>query len=144
MHVLEHYNLISNTSEPAREPEIPKNFADMVDDAEIWTVDPGISTIFTAVDSTEHERIQATSLEEYYHLCGYNLATRRRKEHQECHLDVFKYISELPTLKTVNLTSFLLAASTRLQKYQDKWSQKLKFKTYINKQKVWRIKYGWR
>ncbi|KAL4215253.1 hypothetical protein AB4K20DRAFT_1872948, partial [Rhizopus microsporus] len=53
----------------------------------------------------------------------------RRKEHQECHLDEFKYISELPTLKTANLTSFLLAASTRLQNYQrihnyycqDKW-----------------------
>ncbi|CEI95970.1 hypothetical protein RMCBS344292_10144 [Rhizopus microsporus] len=42
------------------------------------------------------------------------LATRRRKEHQECHLDEFKYISELPTLKTANLNSFLLAASTRL------------------------------
>ncbi|CEG71866.1 hypothetical protein RMATCC62417_07525 [Rhizopus microsporus] len=71
------------------------------------------------------------------------VATRRRKEHQECHLDEFKYIGELPTLKTANLTSFLLAASTRLQNYQrihnyycqDKWSQKLKFKTYINKQK---------
>ncbi|ORE15383.1 hypothetical protein BCV71DRAFT_273849 [Rhizopus microsporus] len=79
----------------------------------------------------------------YYHLCGYNLAIRRRKEHQECHLDEFKYISELPTLKTAHLTSFLLAASTSLQNYQrihnyycqDKWSQKLKFKTYINKQK---------
>ncbi|KAG1175900.1 hypothetical protein G6F70_001925 [Rhizopus microsporus] len=55
----------------------------------------------------------------------------------------FKYISELPTLKTANLTLFLLAASTRLQNYQrihnyycqDKWPQKLKFKTYINKQK---------
>ncbi|CEI93878.1 hypothetical protein RMCBS344292_08104 [Rhizopus microsporus] len=47
-----------------------------------------------------------------------NLATRRRKEHQECHLDEFKYISELPTLKTANLTLFLLAASTRLQNYQ--------------------------
>ncbi|KAG1203126.1 hypothetical protein G6F70_001676 [Rhizopus microsporus] len=76
----------------------------------------------------------------YYHLCGYNLATRRRKEHQECHLDEFKYISELPTLKTANLTSFLLATSTSLRNYQrihnyycqDKWSQKLKFKTYIS------------
>ncbi|KAL4211882.1 hypothetical protein AB4K20DRAFT_1958851 [Rhizopus microsporus] len=126
-----------------REPKTPKNSVDIVDDAEIWAVDPGISTIFTAVDSTEHERVRTTSLEEYYHLCGYNLATRRRKEHQECHLDEFKYIGELPTLKTANLTSFLLAASTRLQNYQrihnyycqDKWSQKLKFKTYINKQK---------
>ncbi|CEJ01613.1 hypothetical protein RMCBS344292_15636 [Rhizopus microsporus] len=89
-------------------------------------VDPGISTIFTAVDSTEHERVQTTILEEYYHLCGYNLAIRRQKEHQECHLDEF---NELPTLKTANLTSFLLAASTRLQNYQrihnyyhqDKW-----------------------
>ncbi|ORE20540.1 hypothetical protein BCV71DRAFT_154237, partial [Rhizopus microsporus] len=88
-------------------------------------------------------RIRTSSLEEYYHLCSYNLATRRRKEHQECHLNEFKYISELPTLKTAHLTSFLLAASTCLQNYQrihnyycqDKWSQKLKFKTYINKQK---------
>ncbi|CEG76575.1 hypothetical protein RMATCC62417_11459 [Rhizopus microsporus] len=129
--------------EPRRELKTPKDFADIVDNAEIWAVDPGISTIFTEVDSTEHERTRATSLEEYYHLCGYNLATRRRKEHQECHLDKFKYISELPTLKTANLTSFLLAASIRLQNYQriynyycqDKWSQKLKLKTYINKQK---------
>ncbi|ORE03906.1 hypothetical protein BCV72DRAFT_186705, partial [Rhizopus microsporus var. microsporus] len=95
-----------------------KDFADIVDDAEIWDVDPGISIIFTVVDSTEHERIRTTSLEEYYYLYGYNLATRRRKEHQEYHLDEFKYISELPTLKTANLTSFLLAASTRLHNYQ--------------------------
>ncbi|CEG81449.1 hypothetical protein RMATCC62417_15653 [Rhizopus microsporus] len=130
-------------NEPRREPKTPKDFADIVDDAEIWVVDPGISTIFTAVDSTEHERIRTTSLEEYYHLCGYNLATRRRKEHQECHLDEFKYISELSTLKTADLAIFLLAVSTRLQNYQrihnyycqDKWSQKLKFKTYTNKQK---------
>ncbi|CEI98566.1 hypothetical protein RMCBS344292_12672 [Rhizopus microsporus] len=54
-----------------------KDFADIVDDAEIWAVYPGISTIFTAVDSTEHKRIRTTSLEEYYHLCGYNLAIRR-------------------------------------------------------------------
>ncbi|ORE19455.1 hypothetical protein BCV71DRAFT_177649, partial [Rhizopus microsporus] len=108
-------------------------------------VDPGISTIFTAVDSTEHERVRTTSLEECYHLCGYNLATRRRKEHQECHLDKFKYIGELLTLKTANLAAFLLAASTRPQGYQrihnhyrqDKWCIALlhDFKAYINKQK---------
>ncbi|PHZ16394.1 uncharacterized protein RHIMIDRAFT_233994 [Rhizopus microsporus ATCC 52813] len=62
----------------------PKDFADIVDDAQLWVVGPGISTIFIAIDSTEHERIRTTSLGEYYHLCGYNLATRRRKEHQEC------------------------------------------------------------
>ncbi|CEG76752.1 hypothetical protein RMATCC62417_11609 [Rhizopus microsporus] len=92
--------------EPRREPKTPKDFADIVDDAEIWAVDPGISTTYTAVDSTEHERVRTTSLEEYYHSCGYNLATRRRKEYQECHLDEFKCISELSTLKTANLASF--------------------------------------
>ncbi|CEI97429.1 hypothetical protein RMCBS344292_11561 [Rhizopus microsporus] len=80
---------VSIQGEPRKEPKTPKDFADIVDDAEIWAVDPGISTIFTAVDSTEHERVRTTSLEVYYHLCGYNLATRRRKEHQECHLDEF-------------------------------------------------------
>ncbi|CEI95043.1 hypothetical protein RMCBS344292_09244 [Rhizopus microsporus] len=72
---------VSIQDEPRREPKTPKDFVDIVDDAEIWAVDPGISTIFTAVDSTEHERVRTTSLEEYYHLCGYNLATRRQKEH---------------------------------------------------------------
>ncbi|CEG79937.1 hypothetical protein RMATCC62417_14342 [Rhizopus microsporus] len=69
--------IVSIQDEPRREPKTPKDFADIVDDAEIWVVDPDISIIFTAVDSTEHERIRTTSLEEYYHLCGYNLATRR-------------------------------------------------------------------
>ncbi|CEJ01632.1 hypothetical protein RMCBS344292_15655 [Rhizopus microsporus] len=131
---------VSIQGEYKREPKTPKNFVDIVDDAEIWAVDLGISTIFTAVDSTEHERVRTTSLEEYYHLCGYNLATRRRKEHQECHLEEFKYISELPTLKTANLTSFLLAASTRLQNYQrihnyycqDKWYVALLHGVYFN------------
>ena len=126
--------------EPKREPKTPKDFADIVDDAEIWAVDPGISTIFTAVDSTEHERVRIISLEEYYHLCSYNLAIRRRKEHQECHLDGFKYISKLPTLKTANLISFLLAASTRLQSYQrihnyycqNKWYVVLLHGVYFN------------
>ncbi|CEI90906.1 hypothetical protein RMCBS344292_05215 [Rhizopus microsporus] len=84
---------VSIQDEPKREPKTPKDFADIVDDAEIWAIDPGISAIFTAVESTEHEHVRTISLEEYYHLCGYNLATRRRKEHQECHLNEFKYIS---------------------------------------------------
>ncbi|KAG1177707.1 hypothetical protein G6F70_001763 [Rhizopus microsporus] len=103
---------VSIQDEPKREPKTPKDFVDIVDDAGIWDVDPSISTIFTAVDSTEYERVQTTSF-------------------------------ELPTLKTANLASFLLSASTRLQNYQrihnyycqDKWSQKSKFKAYINKQK---------
>ena len=71
----------------------------------------------------------------------YNLATRRRKEHQECHLDKFKYIGELLTLKTANLAAFLLAASTRPQGYQrihnhyrqDKWCIALLHDVYFNK-----------
>jgi hypothetical protein len=91
---------VSIQDEPRREPKTPKDFTDIVDDAEVWAVDPGILATFTAVDSTGHERtrVRTTSLKEYCHLCGYNIA-RRRKEHQEFHLDEFKYISELPTLK---------------------------------------------
>ncbi|CEI92154.1 hypothetical protein RMCBS344292_06424 [Rhizopus microsporus] len=69
---------VSFQDELKREPKTPKDFADIVDDAEIWAVDPGISTIFIAVDSTKHERIRTTSLEECCHLCGYSLATRIR------------------------------------------------------------------
>ncbi|KAL4215254.1 hypothetical protein AB4K20DRAFT_1972830 [Rhizopus microsporus] len=47
--------------ESTKAPKTPKDFVDIVDDAKIWAVDPGISTIFTAVDSTEHERIRTTS-----------------------------------------------------------------------------------
>ncbi|CEJ00443.1 hypothetical protein RMCBS344292_14498 [Rhizopus microsporus] len=48
---------VSIQDEPRTEPKTPKDFADIVDDAEIWAVDPGISAIFTAVDSIEHERV---------------------------------------------------------------------------------------
>ncbi|CEG65139.1 hypothetical protein RMATCC62417_01990 [Rhizopus microsporus] len=63
------YKIASIQYEPGRGPKTTKDFADIVDDAEIWAVDPGISTIFTAVESTEHEHVRTTSLEEYYHLC---------------------------------------------------------------------------
>ncbi|ORE08228.1 hypothetical protein BCV72DRAFT_261567 [Rhizopus microsporus var. microsporus] len=80
-------------------------FSGASDDEEIWVADPGISTIFTAIDFTEHERIRKTILKEYYHLCGYKLAAKKTK-------------SVLPTFKTANLTSILLAASARLQNHQ--------------------------
>ncbi|KAG1549199.1 hypothetical protein G6F50_013378 [Rhizopus delemar] len=62
---------------------------------------------------------------------------RTKDQHEETD------VATRSTLKTANLTSFLLAASTRLQNYQrihnyycqDKWSQKLKFKTYISNKK---------
>ncbi|ORE07552.1 hypothetical protein BCV72DRAFT_304532 [Rhizopus microsporus var. microsporus] len=48
---------VSIQGEPRREPKTPKDFADIVDDAEIWAVDPGISVIFTAVDSTGQKHL---------------------------------------------------------------------------------------
>ena len=54
---------VSIQDEPKRESKTPKDSADIVDDAEIWAVDSDISTIFTAVDSTEHGRIRTTNLE---------------------------------------------------------------------------------
>ncbi|ORE05926.1 hypothetical protein BCV72DRAFT_305950 [Rhizopus microsporus var. microsporus] len=35
---------VSIQDEPRREPKAPKDFADIFDDADIWVVDPGIST----------------------------------------------------------------------------------------------------
>lgn len=37
---------------------------------------------FTAVDSTEHKRIRIVSLEEYYHLCGYNTNKKCNQAHE--------------------------------------------------------------
>ena len=63
-----------------------KNPLDFIDDTrngcDIWAVDPGITSIITALDSFgDNERQRIVSLDEYYHLCGYNDATFIRKKH---------------------------------------------------------------
>ncbi|KAG2204142.1 hypothetical protein INT47_011625 [Mucor saturninus] len=109
----------------------------------VWGVDSGIIDLITAVDSSgDKERQRTTSLDEYYHLCGYNQATFQRYKHQSQNESVFQLISQLPSLKTTNSHDFLLASKKRFVDYDilcnyynnDNWSSKLKFKTYIKKQ----------
>ncbi|PHZ12874.1 uncharacterized protein RHIMIDRAFT_291478 [Rhizopus microsporus ATCC 52813] len=122
-----------------------KNPSDFIDDirngCDIWGVGPGVSTTLTAVDTSGRQR--TTSLDEYYHLCGYNNANFIRKKHQEQHTAQFLKISNLSSLKTSNITEFTKACQERLSLYDDitsyynenAWSSKLKFQCYIRKQK---------
>ncbi|KAG2206160.1 hypothetical protein INT47_003809 [Mucor saturninus] len=124
----------------------PTDFvSDIRNGCTVWGVDPGIIDLITTVDSSEDkERQRTTSLDEYYHLCGYNRATFQRHKHQSQNESVFQLISQLPSLKTTNSYDFLLASKKRLVDYDilcnyynsDNWSSKLIFKTYIKKQKA--------
>src|ERR1700676_3878792 len=70
---------------PARDLQTPESFANWIEFGEhrttIWGVDPGITDIFVAVDGLleDPHRVRQTSCQEYYHLCGYNKATRQRE-----------------------------------------------------------------
>ncbi|KAL4215593.1 hypothetical protein AB4K20DRAFT_1991562 [Rhizopus microsporus] len=62
-----------------------KNPSDFIDDirndCDIWAVDPGITSMIISLDSSgDNEWQRITSLDEYYHLCGYNDATFIRKK----------------------------------------------------------------
>ncbi|PHZ09414.1 uncharacterized protein RHIMIDRAFT_240526 [Rhizopus microsporus ATCC 52813] len=86
----------------------PSDFTnDIQNGCDIWGVDPGVSTTLTAVDTPRRQR--TTSLDEYYHLYGYNDANFIRKKHQEQHTAQFLKISNLSSLKTSNITEFAKA-----------------------------------
>ncbi|CEG78604.1 hypothetical protein RMATCC62417_13183 [Rhizopus microsporus] len=86
----------------------PKDFLkDIENGCDVWGVDPGVSTILTAVDTSGRQR--TTSLDEYYNLCGYNNANFIRKKHQEQHTAPFLKISNLSSLKTSNIPEFAKA-----------------------------------
>ncbi|ORE01275.1 hypothetical protein BCV72DRAFT_322274 [Rhizopus microsporus var. microsporus] len=126
-----------------------KNPSDFIDDirngCDVWGIDPGVSTILTSVDTSGRQ--STTSLDEYYHLCGYNNANFIRKKHQEQHTAQFLKISNLSSLKTSNVTEFAKACKTgsvcmmilqdTVMKMPAKFcrSSKLKFQCYIRKQK---------
>lgn len=84
----------------------------------VWGIDPGVTDIFTAVDSgfsSLNARIRKASIKEYHHICGLNLATQRRMQHQQYNQEDVRFISKSPTLKTPNLINFSKAASIRLK-----------------------------
>ncbi|KAI7898956.1 uncharacterized protein BX663DRAFT_489525 [Cokeromyces recurvatus] len=122
-----------------------KQPADFLEDIEngciVWRVDPGVNTIFTAVDTPGRQR--TTSLDEYYHLCGYNDATFIQNQHQKQHMAEYSKISNLSSLKTSIIKDFIKACKERLALYDDikkyynenNWKSKLKFQYYMKKQK---------
>ncbi|KAI8638725.1 hypothetical protein BD408DRAFT_351345, partial [Parasitella parasitica] len=108
---------------------------------QIFAIDPGIRDITTAVDQLGRER--TTSLKEYYHLCGFNVASTQREQHKKQYMNEYQKISTLSSFKTTNLEDFVKACKERFDLYDDikKYydsddrSSKLKFKCYIKKQK---------
>ncbi|CEG68481.1 hypothetical protein RMATCC62417_04733 [Rhizopus microsporus] len=132
----EYFTLFCELTTVDRDPLKSINYSSILSIA-----DPGVSTILTAVDTSGRQR--TTSLDEYYHLCGYNNANFIRKKHQEQHTAQFLKISNLSSLKTSNITEFAKACQERLSLYDDitsyynenAWSSKLKFQCYIRKQK---------
>ncbi|CEP08292.1 hypothetical protein [Parasitella parasitica] len=124
---------------------VEKKPSDFINDiqlgCQIFAIDPGIRDITTAVDQSGRER--KTSLNEYYHLCGFNTASTQREEHKKQHMNEYQQISTLSSFKTTNLDDFVKACKERFDLYDiikkyydsDNRSSKLRFKCYIKKQK---------
>ncbi|KAI7907630.1 uncharacterized protein BX663DRAFT_528406 [Cokeromyces recurvatus] len=120
-----------------KEVSVEKQPIDFLKDIEngctVWGVDPSVNTIFTAVDTSGRQR--TTSLDEYYHLCGYNDATFIRNQHQKQHMAEYSKISNWSSLKTLNIKDFIKAYKEKLALYDDIKKSKLKFQRYVKKQK---------
>ncbi|KAG0748390.1 hypothetical protein G6F57_001279 [Rhizopus arrhizus] len=68
----------------------------------VWGVEPGVTDIFTAVDSgfsSLNGRIRKASIKEYYHICGFNPVTQRRMQHQQHNQEDVRFINKLSTTK---------------------------------------------
>lgn len=94
----------------------PPDFSDDIDNgAQVWAVDPGLTTVLTCVDPSGRQR--TLSQDEYYHLCGFNDAVSIRKKHANKHHETQKMITELATLKTANMSNFVAGCKQRMQSY---------------------------
>ncbi|KAL0073613.1 hypothetical protein F4703DRAFT_1911338 [Phycomyces blakesleeanus] len=94
----------------------PADYIDDIDkDCQVWAIDPGVCDIITTVDTSGRQR--TTSVNEYYHLCGFN--------------DTF----DLSSFKTTNEADFLKVYKDRLGFYftitkyysQGNWSHENKY-----------------
>ncbi|KAI8640254.1 hypothetical protein BD408DRAFT_348365, partial [Parasitella parasitica] len=80
---------------------------DIDNGCQVWAADPGISTVFTIVDQAG--RVRSLGQKEYYHLCGLNDAAHIRKVRQAKHTNTHRMITELDSLKTREVSKFLIA-----------------------------------
>ncbi|KAI9480811.1 MAG: hypothetical protein EXX96DRAFT_453519, partial [Benjaminiella poitrasii] len=74
----------------------------------VWSVDPGLKDLYIGSDgsSNNRHRIRKTSQNEYYGICGYNSATKRRKAYAEQYVDIVNIINRMSTLNTINPRSY--------------------------------------
>ncbi|KAI9487673.1 MAG: hypothetical protein EXX96DRAFT_471768, partial [Benjaminiella poitrasii] len=86
-------------------------------------------------------RIRKTSQSEYYDICSYNRATKRRKAYAELYVDIVNIINRIPTLKTINPQSYIESISYILVNYNNivdyfsrqEFLKKSRWKAYISK-----------
>jgi hypothetical protein len=133
-----------------RESITPTSFKHWVTEgdhvATIWGVDPGVTDVFVAADgiTEEQNRIRKCSSKEYYHLCGYNAATKEREQYRRmAKQDVRDLIDGIPSLKTANFESLIDGIRYRLSNFlaitnyydKDARFQVLRLKSYKGRQR---------
>ena len=113
----------------------------------VWGVDPGATDMFTASDGCYTDiphRIRSTSTKEYYDLCGFNVATERRKRWKDAASEnINKIIDEIPTIKSANYSTLVTGTLYRMYNWQtiiNFYDQDLRFnvqklKSYKGRQK---------
>ena len=86
----------------------------------IWGVDPGLTDVFVAADgdNEDRHRFRKTSATEYYDLCGYNIATNRRRRWREAEQPQWReLLDNMPSLKTSNFANLVDAINYRLSNF---------------------------
>ncbi|KAH8549249.1 hypothetical protein BGW37DRAFT_541613 [Umbelopsis sp. PMI_123] len=85
-----------------------------------WVVDPGVTDVFVATDgiTTETNHIRKCFSKEYYSLCGFKAATRKRELYKRMAAqDVIKIIDNIPSIKTANFETLIDGVRYRLENY---------------------------
>jgi DNA-dependent RNA polymerase auxiliary subunit epsilon len=87
-------NKTSSSTDKVQNVLTPKVFAEeiMKNEALVLGVDSSITDAFIAVNSSSSsskEKIRKTLTKQYYHICGFNLATKVRMQHQQHNRESF-------------------------------------------------------
>lgn len=117
----------------------PSRVTAKVADSIVWGIDPGLHSVFTAVD--QQGTIRTTSANEYYQRSGNTTFRNSLQRLQQQQPDDHAFVEALPTLKTSNLDDFMRSVAIRLQNLDrmrrfyavlPKW----RFKRYRSKQQT--------
>jgi hypothetical protein len=112
----------------------------------IWGLDPGIRDVFVDADNdtSERHRVRKTSTNEYYQLAGFKKAMITRAKFGRTSPNERAIIAAAPTMKTSSIGRFITAATYIFNNFSNITNfydlnlrfNKLKFQTYIKKQKA--------